>query len=248
LLRRYVFRSLVLLSRSEVLIIAAVLILAYLLYQSLVIISLPRCTRPNQIQSAWATYDEWKARATSNAATIHATIGAQLRTLAPDQEWIQFAARSPHLLHPDTPLRDPSLITYPLKDDPSVVPVHTGFLERKSRWTRAWTEGYFVLTPAGFLHGYASSDERPNGGNGGAAPTPTFSLFLPQCTLGPYAGPRAGQYKFSVEGRKDGTGTTPAKSGGTLKSLFAPSSGGRAGGAAGEGAAAKSWRCVHTLD
>jgi hypothetical protein len=193
------------------------------------------------IQSAWATYDEWKARATSNAATIHATIGAQLRTLAPDQEWIQFAARSPHLLHPDTPLRDPSLITYPLKDDPSVVPVHTGFLERKSRWTRAWTEGYFVLTPAGFLHGYASSDERPNGGNGGAAPTPTFSLFLPQCTLGPYAGPRAGQYKFSVEGRKDGTGTTPAKSGGTLKSLFAPSSGGRAGGAAGEGAAAKSW-------
>jgi len=47
---------------------------------------------------------------------------------------------------------------YPSKEDPSVIPVHTGLMERKKRFTRSYRESYFVLTPAGFLHEYASSD------------------------------------------------------------------------------------------
>jgi hypothetical protein len=48
----------------------------------------------------------------------------------------------------------------------------------------------------------------------GHALNPAFSLFLPNCTLGPPSFPSS---KFPIEGRKDGTGTT--KSGGGLKSL-----------------------------
>ncbi|KAJ3506806.1 hypothetical protein NLJ89_g6664 [Agrocybe chaxingu] len=150
--------------------------------------------------------------------------------LAPDREWIQFAARSDHLLDPETPLRDPEAIHYPLKDDPSVSPVHTGHLERKKRFTRAWAESYFVLTPAGFLHSFVSSDPSQTH-------TPTFSLFLPSCTLGPPSPPSAKAHKFHIEGRKDGVGTTSSKSG-SVRGMF----GGLGGHKSGEGAKAWSFR------
>jgi hypothetical protein len=73
-------------------------------------------------------------------------------------------------------------------------------LERKKRFTRTWRESYFVLTPAGFLHEYTSSDPSAGGGT-----NPTWSLFLPACTLGP---PGNKNNKFHIEGKKDGGGST----------------------------------------
>lgn len=131
--------------------------------------------------------------------------------LPPDREWISFAARSDHLLDPETPLRNPEHIMYPSKEDPSVVPVHTGLMERKKRFTRSYRESYFVLTPAGFLHEYSSSDPASHAGQ-----TPLFSLFLPACTLGPPSSVSARSHKFHIEGRKDGQGTTKT---GSLKGL-----------------------------
>lgn len=124
-----------------------------------------------------------------------------MASLAPDREWITFSARSDHLLDPDTPLRNQETIVYPSKDDPSVISVHTGLLERKKRYTRTYRESYFVLTPAGFLHEYASSDPHE-------AQTPMFSLFLPACTLGPPSSNRSKSHKFHIEGSKNGLGTT----------------------------------------
>jgi hypothetical protein len=123
-----------------------------------------------------------------------------MASLAPDREWISFAARSDHLLDPDTPLRNPETIDYPSKEDPSVIPVHVGLLERKKRWTRAYSESFFVLTAAGYLHEYPSSDPQ-------ARITPIFSLFLPLCTLGPPSSATTSRsHKFHIEGRKDATG------------------------------------------
>lgn len=129
------------------------------------------------------------------------TLEQDMSALPPDREWIAFAAREDHLVDPETPLRDPSHIQYPSKDDPSIVPVHTGLLERKKRYTRAYREAYYVLTPAGFLHEYASSDPA-------VADRPLFSLFLPLCTLGPPSSPSSKSHKFHIEPRKDGTGST----------------------------------------
>ncbi|KAJ7438204.1 hypothetical protein B0H11DRAFT_2105399 [Mycena galericulata] len=164
------------------------------------------------IQSAWQTYDEWQARATSSIAQTHSEVAAHMAALAPDREWLAFSGRSDHLLDPETPLRNPSTITYPSKDDPSVAPVHSGLLERKKRYTRAYRESFFVLTPAGFLHEYASSDPMSSGGK-----EPMFSLFLPMCTLGPPSAASAKSHKFHIEGRKDGSGTT--KGGSVRRSL-----------------------------
>ncbi|KAK0473679.1 hypothetical protein IW261DRAFT_1502841 [Armillaria novae-zelandiae] len=153
------------------------------------------------IQSAWQTFDEWQSRMSSSVQDTWRILGTQMASLAPDREWITFSARSDHLLDPDTPLRNQETIVYPSKDDPSVISVHTGLLERKKRYTRTYRESYFVLTPAGFLHEYASSDPHE-------AQTPMFSLFLPACTLGPQSSGKSKSHKFHIEGSKDGLGTT----------------------------------------
>ncbi|KAI0346209.1 hypothetical protein BDW22DRAFT_1368551 [Trametopsis cervina] len=152
------------------------------------------------LQSAWATYEEWRSRMDNGIQDIWKTLERSMSSLAPDREWIAFAAREDHLIDPETPLRDPANIHYPSKDDPSVLPVHTGLMERKKRYTRTYRESYYVLTAAGFLHEYASSDPAQSD-------HPTFSLFLPMCTLGPPSAPGAASHKFHIEGRKDGTGT-----------------------------------------
>lgn len=154
------------------------------------------------LQSAWQTFDEWQSRMSISVQDTWRTLGHNFAALAPDREWIAFAARSDHLLDPDTPLRNPEHIEYPSKEDPSVVPVHVGMLERKRRFTRTYKEAYFVLTPAGYLHEYASSDPLTQNG-------PIFSLFLPACTLGPpSSATTAKSHKFHVEDKKDASGMT----------------------------------------
>ncbi|KAK8865673.1 hypothetical protein IAR55_000818 [Kwoniella newhampshirensis] len=158
------------------------------------------------IQSAWATFDEWQTRMSASVQETWRHLGVNMAQLMPDREWISFAARSDHLLDPETPLRNPDHIDYPGRNDPSVTPVYTGLLERKKRFTKTYKEGFYVLTPAGYLHEYASSDPT-------TATHPIWSLFLPACTLGPpSSATTAKSHKFHIEGRKDGTsayGKTP---------------------------------------
>lgn len=127
-------------------------------------------------------------------------MGVLMKSVQPNTEWLAFAARSDHLLDPETPLRSIDHINYPGKDDPSVLPVHEGLLERKKRFTRNYNEGYYVLTPAGYLHELASSDYTQH-------PEPRMSIFLPECTLGAPSSMNARSYKFHIEGRRGG----PAK-------------------------------------
>lgn len=149
------------------------------------------------LQSAWATFDEWQTRMSASVQDTWRVMGEALGRIEPDAEWIAFAARSDQLVDPETPLRNPETIMYPSRDDPSVVAVHTGYLERKKRFTRTYREAYYVLTPAGFLHEYPSSDPAQ-------AAEPNWSLFLPACTLGPpsKASALSGSHKFHIEWKR----------------------------------------------
>ncbi|KAF8199371.1 hypothetical protein K438DRAFT_2016120 [Mycena galopus ATCC 62051] len=163
------------------------------------------------LQSAWQTYSEWQGRTNTAIAGTHTALSAHVASLPADREWTAFRARNPdHLLDPATPARDPAAVVSPHRADPSVAPLRTGLLERKKRFTRAYRESFFVLTPAGFLHEYASSAAA-------ADREPLFSLFLPMCTLGPPSAAGAAAHKFHIEGRKDGGGTT--KGGSIRRSL-----------------------------
>ncbi|WFD34688.1 hypothetical protein MCUN1_001529 [Malassezia cuniculi] len=149
------------------------------------------------IQSAWQTFDEWSGRMSAQIQDTWLGLGVHMRSLEPNAEWIAFASRADHLLDPDTPLRNPETIDYPGKEDPSVIPVHQGILERKKRFTQAYKESFYVLTPAGYLHEHGSSDHTRH-------PSAELSLFLPECTLGAPSTASANTHKFHIEGRKLG--------------------------------------------
>ena len=153
------------------------------------------------IQSAWATFAEWRERSVGAVADAWGGLDINMSALAPDREWIAFAAREDHLIDPETPLRNPATITYPGRNDPAASPVHSGYIERKKRFTRTYHEAFYVLTAAGFLHEYPTSDPTHIGTH-----APAFSLFLPACTLGPPSSSSAKSHKFHVEGTKDGMG------------------------------------------
>ncbi|KAJ3717598.1 hypothetical protein DFJ43DRAFT_1099477 [Lentinula guzmanii] len=161
------------------------------------------------IQGAWATYEDWRVRMNANIEKQQLGLARAFAGLDPTLEWVSFSARTEHLLDPETPLRDPRNIRYPSKEDPSVVGVHEGVLSRKRRYVRRWREARYILTPAGFLHELGSSGT----GKGEESDTPVFSLFLPECTLGPPSasdkpGGRGGSYKFHIETTREGSGTT----------------------------------------
>ncbi|GAA6022383.1 hypothetical protein JCM10207_004747 [Rhodosporidiobolus poonsookiae] len=158
------------------------------------------------IQMAWQTFDEWNARASSSVQETWTTMGQLMRSVAPTTEWIAFASRSEYLLDPETPLRNPMTINYPGKDDPSVIPVHQGILERKKRYTKTYKESFYILTPAGYLHEYPSSDLSKH-------PTPDLSLFLPECTLGAPTTAHAKSHKFHIDGKKAIGGDVGQKNG-----------------------------------
>ncbi|KAJ4484612.1 hypothetical protein C8R41DRAFT_445020 [Lentinula lateritia] len=159
------------------------------------------------IQGAWATYEEWRVRMNANVERHQVEVASAFAGLDPTLEWVSLSARTDHLLDPDTPLREPRYIRYPCKDDPCVISVHEGILSRKRRYVRRWREARYVLTPAGFLHEFDTAHDHDE-------ITPVFSLFLPECTLGPpnaHDRPGAtdgGSYKFYIEVSKDGSGTT----------------------------------------
>ncbi|CAD6937593.1 unnamed protein product [Tilletia controversa] len=99
------------------------------------------------IQSAWQTFDEWSSRMYSQVQETWVGLGATMRSLQPNPESFAFAARSDHLLDPDTPLHNPETIDYPSKDDPSAIPVHQGILRAQEELHQTYKESFYVPPP-----------------------------------------------------------------------------------------------------
>ncbi|PCH44706.1 hypothetical protein WOLCODRAFT_154745 [Wolfiporia cocos MD-104 SS10] len=96
------------------------------------------------LQSTWSTFSEWRNRMDASIRETYNTLERDMSALPPDREWIAFAACEDHLVDPETLLQDPQNISYPSKEDPSIVPVHIGLLERKKRYTCTYREAYYV--------------------------------------------------------------------------------------------------------
>ena len=121
--------------------------------------------------SEWHRYSLLRASADNSRSSRASTLvqetwgamGQMMRSVAPTTEWTAFASRSEYLLDPDTPLRNPMTINYPGKDDPSVIEVHSGILERKKRFTKTYRESFYCLTPSGWMHQLSVSSFRFQG-------------------------------------------------------------------------------------
>ncbi|KAJ5093933.1 hypothetical protein N7456_009794 [Penicillium angulare] len=119
-------------------------------------------------------------------------LGAAQR-IPPDFEWINFCvSNDAKLVNPDSPPREFANINFPNQDHRSTQPLLEGSLERRSRAgvLKGFSSGYYVITPAGYLHEYKDDDDFRKD------PSPELSLYLPDCTVGSIDG-----VKFSVKGK-----------------------------------------------
>ncbi|KAH8918964.1 hypothetical protein BT69DRAFT_1267201 [Atractiella rhizophila] len=159
-----------------------------------------------QMQTNWRQWEDIRSRVEMQIQQEWATLAASVASVPPDVEWKYFGSL-PHLQDPTAPLRDVNAIKYPGQDHEAAIPVKTGVLDRKKRFTKMYSKTFNVLTPAGYLHEYKSVD----------ADKPALSLFLPFCTLGFAPDIAAKEHKWHIEGNKAISGTMERRIKGTLK-------------------------------
>ena len=64
--------------------------------------------------------------------------------MAKDHELDAFVTNNDRMVDPRLPLRQLDQITYPGKDHPAAIEVRSGMLERKSKYLKSYTPGWYV--------------------------------------------------------------------------------------------------------
>ncbi|KAF2768992.1 hypothetical protein EJ03DRAFT_108275 [Teratosphaeria nubilosa] len=113
-----------------------------------------------------------------------------------DQEWYSFVVHDPHFVDPDLPLRRIEDIEYPGKNAPAASEVRAGMLERKSKYLKSYTPGWYVLSPT-HLHEFKSADKI-------YSQPPVMSLYLPDQKVGSKSEPGSSSHKFMLKGKQSG--------------------------------------------
>ncbi|KAF2033337.1 hypothetical protein EK21DRAFT_98338 [Setomelanomma holmii] len=114
-----------------------------------------------------------------------------------DSEWSVFVKSDPHFVNPELPLRRLEDIEYPGKHHPATTEVRAGMLERKSKYLKSYTPGWYVLSPT-HIHEFKSADRI-------YTQPPVMSLYLPDQKLGSRSQPGSSSHKFVIKGRQTGS-------------------------------------------
>lgn len=118
-------------------------------------------------------------------------------SLPKDYEWNAFVSSNEHLVDPNLPVRDVANIMYPGKDHPATMEIRSGILERKSKYLKSYTPGWYVLSPT-HLHEFRSADKI-------MLQAPVMSLYLPEQKLGSHSNKDSSSHKFMLKGRQTGS-------------------------------------------
>ncbi|CAI7568167.1 unnamed protein product [Penicillium glandicola] len=150
----------------------------------------------SEIQKAYNAYASILRREATEALDTVEKLQAGPISMPQDHEWNQFVADTEELVDPRIPLRDVESITYPGKGHPAAAEVRAGMLERKSKYLKSYTPGWYVLSPT-HLHEFKSADRV-------AWQTPVMSLYLPEQKLGSHSQEDSSSHKFMLKGRQTG--------------------------------------------
>jgi len=102
----------------------------------------------------------------------------------------------PHFVDPSLPLRRLQDINYPGRGHPAAAEIRAGMLERKSKYLKSYSPGWYVLSPT-HLHEFKSADNI-------YSQPPVMSLYLGEQKLGSHSGPESSSHKFMLKGRQSG--------------------------------------------
>ncbi|CEJ02889.1 hypothetical protein RMCBS344292_16882 [Rhizopus microsporus] len=97
----------------------------------------------------------------------------------PNTEWDEFVRRHQyHLVMENAAYKTESSVEYPQQDSKYVRAVKIGPLRLRSGISRSWAEGVYILTPAGFLHGYKTPKHFQTN-----PLHPSYTLFIPNTSV-----------------------------------------------------------------
>jgi hypothetical protein len=150
----------------------------------------------SEIQKAYNAYAGILKREADEAYDTVEKLRAGPISMPQDHEWNAFVAGTDELVDPRIPLRNVENITYDGKDHPAAAEVRAGMLERKSKYLKSYTPGWYVLSPT-HLHEFKSADRVE-------WQTPVMSLYLPEQKLGSHSQEDSSSHKFMLKGRQTG--------------------------------------------
>jgi hypothetical protein len=133
-----------------------------------------------QVKQTVASFYDWQQNEMSQELTAVQHVQSLVNDLNPTQEWTIFENSNAHILTlGDKPFVDITLLTWDGQEDPVIEVIREGILFRTMNGyfrNNSWKRGNYVLTAAGYLHGF-DSDAMSN--------DPDVSLYLPMCYIGP---------------------------------------------------------------
>ncbi|KAI5778180.1 hypothetical protein EDC01DRAFT_675802 [Geopyxis carbonaria] len=149
-----------------------------------------------QIQQALAALDASLAAQSERERALYADVLAKAQALPLEFEWINFQHRyAAVLIDASAPPRTVESIRFPNEAHAATKPLFEGGLSRKGKIMRSYNAGYYVVTPAKYLHEFKDQDSLHKN------PEPELSLFLPDCTIGALS--KDG--KFVISGKDSGS-------------------------------------------
>lgn len=149
-----------------------------------------------EIQKAYNAYAGILKREADEAFEAVERLREGPLALAKDHEWDVFVTHNDSIVDPRLPVRSLKNITYPGHDHPAATEIRSGMLERKSKYLKNYTPGWYVLSPT-HLHEFRSAD-RIN------IQAPIMSLYLPEQKLGSHSELGSTSHKFMLKGRQTG--------------------------------------------
>ncbi|KAG8162701.1 hypothetical protein KVR01_007179 [Diaporthe batatas] len=111
-----------------------------------------------------------------------------------DHEWVSFVRKDDQFVDPNIPIRSSQMIHYPGKDHYACQEIRAGLLERKTKYLKSYSAGWYVLSPT-HLHEFKSADK---------GQSPVMSLYLPEQKLGSRSQVGGSSPKFILKGRQTG--------------------------------------------
>ncbi|UNI17369.1 phosphatidylinositol 4,5-bisphosphate-binding protein, variant 2 [Purpureocillium takamizusanense] len=148
-----------------------------------------------EIQKAYNAYAGILKREADNAYAVVEELRDGPISMPKDQEWIHFVTHDNQIVDPTIPMRTADQIHYPGQDHVAAQEIRAGLLERKSKYLKSYTAGWYVLSTT-HLHEFKSADK---------AQAPVMSLYLPEQKLGSHSSEGGSSNKFILKGRQTGT-------------------------------------------
>ena len=167
-----------------------------------------------EIQKAYNAYAGILKREAEEAYEAVEGLRSGPLALSKDYEWNAFVDHNDNFVDPRLPVRRVENITYPGRNDAAASEVKAGMLERKSKYLKSYTPGWYVhlrcpdsaavwLTTPRYvlstthLHEFKSPDRI-------ASQSPVMSLPLADQKLGSHSSPDSTSHKFMIKGRQSG--------------------------------------------